>query len=288
MRRARQDFAGVAGIRSLVSRSRTRRAGFSECEVFVGNDAGFSHLASGRGVKTLALYGMTSEVRGAPIGPAVALRPSLCPACHDEGLRGFECVRRIDYRCILRDIDADAVRRQVEDLFRVTRSSSISPWKVRIDSMGRPTREGGDRSESIPRVGPSIAGSAAPPSRADILHRARAAGDDRLRERSPAQRWAGRAPTSILCSSSGGCSMRGIRCWRSERTPASGCRIKCRTRGSTASRKCSRPPGLRATRGRLSGLPRLFVVDVLLSAQRRAVARRGRRIAGSSRFSSMS
>ena len=64
---------------------------------------------SGLGVKTLALYGMTSEVRGAPIGPAVALRPSLCPACHDEGLRGFDCVRRIEYRCILRDIELDDV-----------------------------------------------------------------------------------------------------------------------------------------------------------------------------------
>ena len=119
-RRARQDFAGVEGISIVCEPLADAARRLSECEVFVGNDAGFSHLASGLGVKTLALYGMTSEVRGAPIGPAVALRPSLCPACHDEGLRGFECVRRIGYRCILLDIDADAVRRQVEDLFRVS------------------------------------------------------------------------------------------------------------------------------------------------------------------------
>jgi hypothetical protein len=68
-------------------------------------------------VKTLALYGMTSEVRGAPIGPAIALRPSLCPACHDEGSHGFECVRRIEYRCILRDIEFDEVRQRVDELF---------------------------------------------------------------------------------------------------------------------------------------------------------------------------
>jgi ADP-heptose:LPS heptosyltransferase len=114
---AEQDFRGSEGI-SIIGKPLAEAARqLAECEVFVGNDAGFSHLASGLGVKTLALYGMTSEIRGAPIGQAVALRPSLCPACHDEGSRGFECVRRIEYRCILRDIELDAVRKQVDDLF---------------------------------------------------------------------------------------------------------------------------------------------------------------------------
>ncbi len=115
--RAEQDFRGSEGI-SIIGKPLAEAARrLAECEVFVGNDAGFSHLASGLGVKTLALYGMTSEIRGAPIGPAVALRPSLCPACHDEGSRGFECVRRIEYRCIFRDIELDAVRKKVDDLF---------------------------------------------------------------------------------------------------------------------------------------------------------------------------
>lgn len=116
-RRAEEDFReseGISIIREPLVEAARRLA---ECEVFVGNDAGFSHLASGLGVKTLALYGMTSEIRGAPIGPAIALRPSLCPACHDEGLRGFECVRRIDYRCILQDIELAPVLRQVDALF---------------------------------------------------------------------------------------------------------------------------------------------------------------------------
>lgn len=116
-RRAEEDFGkseGISIIREPLAEAARRLA---ECEVFVGNDAGFSHLASGLGVKTLALYGMTSEVRGAPIGPAVALRPSLCPACHDEGLRGFECVRRINYRCILQDIDLATVVARVDALF---------------------------------------------------------------------------------------------------------------------------------------------------------------------------
>jgi ADP-heptose:LPS heptosyltransferase len=115
--RAEQDFRGIEGI-SIVRKPLVEAArALAECEVFVGNDAGFSHLASGLGVKTLALFGMTSEVRGVPIGPTVALRPSLCPACHDEGSHGFECVRRLDYRCILLDIEFDAVNRQVDRLF---------------------------------------------------------------------------------------------------------------------------------------------------------------------------
>jgi ADP-heptose:LPS heptosyltransferase len=115
--RAGEDFRGNEAISIICEPLPDAARRLAECEVFVGNDAGFSHLASGLGVKTLALYGMTSEIRGAPIGPAIALRPSLCPACHDEGSQGFECVRRIDYRCILRDIEFDTVRRQVDDLF---------------------------------------------------------------------------------------------------------------------------------------------------------------------------
>ena len=67
--RAEQDFRGAEGI-SIVREPLAEAARrLAECEVFVGNDAGFSHLASGLGVKTLALFGMTSEVRGAPVGP---------------------------------------------------------------------------------------------------------------------------------------------------------------------------------------------------------------------------
>ncbi len=115
--RAERDLRGHEGVSIVCEPLAQAARHLAECEVFVGNDAGFSHLASGLGVKTLALFGMTSEVRGVPVGPAVALRPSLCPACHDEGSRDFECVRRIEYRCILRDIESDAVGKQVDDLF---------------------------------------------------------------------------------------------------------------------------------------------------------------------------
>lgn len=114
---AEKDFGATEGITIIREPLAQAARHLAECEVFVGNDAGFSHLASGLGVKTLALYGMTSEVRGAPIGQAVALRPSLCPACHDEGLQGFDCVRRLEYRCLLQDIEFDAVAKVVDELF---------------------------------------------------------------------------------------------------------------------------------------------------------------------------
>jgi ADP-heptose:LPS heptosyltransferase len=115
--RAEQDFSGSNGISIIREPLAQAARRLAECEVFVGNDAGFSHLASGLGVKTLALYGMTSEVRGIPVGSGVALRPSLCPACHDEGSHGFECVRRLDYRCIVLDIDVAMVHAEIDRLF---------------------------------------------------------------------------------------------------------------------------------------------------------------------------
>ncbi len=117
--RAEQDFRGVEGISIIREPLAQAARRLAECEVFVGNDAGFSHLASGLGVKTLALFGMTSEVRGAPIGRTVALRPSPCPACHDEGSHRFECVRRLDFRCILRDIEFGDVSERIDRLFDV-------------------------------------------------------------------------------------------------------------------------------------------------------------------------
>ncbi len=118
--RVEQDFGGTEGITIVRKPLSDAARRLAECEVFVGNDAGFSHLASGLGVKTLAIFGMTSEVRGVPVGPCVPFRPSLCPACHDEGSRGFDCVRRLEYRCILRDVELDAVIGQVDGLFEAS------------------------------------------------------------------------------------------------------------------------------------------------------------------------
>ena len=89
----------------------------SECEVFVGNDAGFGHLAAALGVKTVVLYGMTDPVRSLPVGRTLAVRPSDCPSCHDEGMRTFDCVRNIDFRCIRIDLTVADAARAVERAF---------------------------------------------------------------------------------------------------------------------------------------------------------------------------
>lgn len=119
--RAREDLSGSADMQIVQQPLDVAARMLAECEAFVGNDAGFSHLAAGLGVKTLALYGMTSEVRGAPIGQAIALRPSTCPACHDEGSAGFECVRNIGYRCIARDVEFHHVAATLDELFTAQR-----------------------------------------------------------------------------------------------------------------------------------------------------------------------
>ncbi len=99
--------------RDLTSAARS----LSECEVFVGNDAGFAHLAAGLGVKSVVLFGMTDPSRLQPLGPSVAVRPSPCPPCHDEGSKSFDCVLKIDYRCLRDDLTVDAAASAVERAF---------------------------------------------------------------------------------------------------------------------------------------------------------------------------
>jgi ADP-heptose:LPS heptosyltransferase len=119
----REDSAALAalagpGAIEFVDRTLEEAArSLSECEVFVGNDAGFAQLAAGLGVKTISLFGMTDTVRGQPVGPSIALRPSDCPACHDEGMRTFACVRHIEYRCIRADMTVDVAARAVDTAF---------------------------------------------------------------------------------------------------------------------------------------------------------------------------
>ena len=54
---------------------RTLAAALSRAGLFVGNDAGVSHLAAAAGAPTLALFGPTDPALWAPVGPrAVVLR----------------------------------------------------------------------------------------------------------------------------------------------------------------------------------------------------------------------
>jgi len=83
----------------------------------LGNDAGFAHLASGLGVKTVTLYGMTDPVRSQPVGESIAVRPSSCPPCHDEGMRTFACVLDIGYRCSQEDLAVDDAMDAIDRAF---------------------------------------------------------------------------------------------------------------------------------------------------------------------------
>ncbi|MBV8148131.1 MAG: glycosyltransferase family 9 protein [Candidatus Eremiobacteraeota bacterium] len=90
----------------------------SQCGVLVANDSGLAHLAAGLGVTTVVLFGMTDPVRCKPVGPTIALRPSPCPSCFDEGSRRFACVRNLNYRCLMDDMSVEYVEQAVEAAFR--------------------------------------------------------------------------------------------------------------------------------------------------------------------------
>lgn len=110
-------FAGTDAFEVVDEELGVAAQRLSECEVFVGNDAGFAHVASALGVKTVVLFGMTTPTRAQPLGPSVTVRPSDCPPCHDEGMRTFACVRHIGYRCIRQDLTVEAATRAVDLAF---------------------------------------------------------------------------------------------------------------------------------------------------------------------------
>jgi ADP-heptose:LPS heptosyltransferase len=89
----------------------------AECEVFVGNDAGFAHLAAGLDVKTVVLFGMTNPLRLQPLGRSIVVRPTLCPPCHDEGMSTFDCVLNIGYRCARIDLTVDVAAAAIDRAF---------------------------------------------------------------------------------------------------------------------------------------------------------------------------
>lgn len=97
----------------------------SECEVFVANDSGFAHLAAGLGVQTITLFGMTNPIRATPLGRSVAVRPSNCSPCHDEGLRAFDCRLNIGHACINTDLPVATVVQAVDQAFTQPLSEHI-------------------------------------------------------------------------------------------------------------------------------------------------------------------
>lgn len=121
------DAIRAGGKLEIITENLERAArSLSECEVFLGNDAGFTHIAAALGAKTLAVFGMTHPERALPPGRAAAVRESSCAPCHDEGQRDFRCALHIDHRCIRTDLTVDYVDRQIETAF----AEGILPHKL--------------------------------------------------------------------------------------------------------------------------------------------------------------
>jgi heptosyltransferase II len=109
------EFARLEPAAEIVERPLSEAArALSECGIVLANDSGLAHLAAGLGVTTVVLFGMTDPARCKPLGPAIALRPSPCPSCFDEGSRRFTCVRNLNYRCLIDDMGVDYVMQAVD------------------------------------------------------------------------------------------------------------------------------------------------------------------------------
>jgi hypothetical protein len=128
-------FAAIDGV-EIVQRPLAEAAtAIGECSAFLANDSGLAHLAGGLGVPAVVIYGMTSAVRGLPIGPAVAVTaPTPCAPCHDEGARSFDCPLGLDYRCVRRDIPVEtvvaAVLRAVEHRPATAQPVEAAPYRL--------------------------------------------------------------------------------------------------------------------------------------------------------------
>src|SRR6185369_8663268 len=70
------------------------------CDLFIGNDSGLTHLASGRGARVVVIYGSTTPSLGfEPWGPHTVVEVSglPCRPCHVHGRKScplghFKCM----------------------------------------------------------------------------------------------------------------------------------------------------------------------------------------------------
>jgi heptosyltransferase-3 len=90
------DCAGAEGLPVLVDESpATLKGVLAHAQLFVGNDAGPTHLAALMGVPTVAIFGPSDPVRWSPVGPRVNLIRSgvECSPCTADEMRA--CKERI-------------------------------------------------------------------------------------------------------------------------------------------------------------------------------------------------
>ena len=88
----------------------------ARCDLFIGNDSGWTHLASGRGCRVVVLYGSTTPSLGfEPWGPHSVVEVSglACRPCHVHGrnncpLKHFKCMEDLTV-----DLVEGAVKRSI-------------------------------------------------------------------------------------------------------------------------------------------------------------------------------
>lgn len=98
------NLAGKTTLRELVSL-------INSCSIFLTNDSGPMHIASALGVKLLALFGSTSDVKTGPYQQGKIIHKHVeCSPCYKR-------VCPIDFRCMKR-IEVDEVFQELQTLIK--------------------------------------------------------------------------------------------------------------------------------------------------------------------------
>jgi heptosyltransferase-2 len=106
------NLAGKTNLRELV-------ALINCCSIFLTNDSGPMHIASALGVRLLALFGSTSDVKTGPYASGKVIHKHVeCSPCYKR-------VCPIDFRCMTR-IHVDEVYNELEQLLRENNTSGPS------------------------------------------------------------------------------------------------------------------------------------------------------------------
>lgn len=98
------NLAGKTTLRSLM-------ALIKQCTLFVTNDSGPMHIASALGVKLLALFGSTSDIKTGPFGNSKIIHKHVeCSPCYKR-------ICPIDFRCMTK-ISVDEVYNEIQQMLK--------------------------------------------------------------------------------------------------------------------------------------------------------------------------
>jgi heptosyltransferase II len=90
------------------------------CELFIGNDSGLTHLASGRGCRVVVIYGSTTPSLGfEPWGPHTVVEAANLP-CRPCDVHGKNACPLGHFKC-MKDLTVDLVEGAVKRSVRRSR-----------------------------------------------------------------------------------------------------------------------------------------------------------------------